>query len=152
MTDAFVPTDFDVPESFKGTGFRLEPLGAVHNERDHEAWMSSIEHIHATPGFDGPDADWPAPMSLERNLGDLVRHADDFASRTGFTYSILDGDEVIGCVYIYPSSDPAHDANVRSWVRVSRSEMDIVVWQELSEWIATVWPFSNPAYAARSHL
>jgi hypothetical protein len=86
MTDAFVPTDFDVPVSFDGTGFRLEPLGAAHNERDHEAWMSSIEHIHATPGFDGPDADWPAPMSLEGNLSDLVRHADDFAARTGFTY------------------------------------------------------------------
>ena len=68
---------------------------------------------------------------------------------TGFTYSILDGDEVIGCVYIYPSSDPAHDASVSSWVRTSRAEMDIVVWQELSDWIATVWPFTNPSYAAR---
>ena len=44
-------------------------------------------------------------MSLEENLADLERHARDFADRTGFTYSVLDGDDVIGCVYVYPSRD-----------------------------------------------
>ena len=28
-------------------------------------------------------------MTQEENLGDLVRHADDFAKRTGFTYTVL---------------------------------------------------------------
>ena len=148
MTDAFVPTGFNAPDSFDGTGFQLEPLGAVHNERDYEAWMSSIDHIHATPGF--PNGDWPSLMTLQKNLADLVRHADDFESRKGFTYSILDGDEVIGCVYIYPSEDPAHDASVRSWVRASRAEMDVTVWRELSDWLTDEWPFANPSYAMRS--
>ena len=44
------------------TMFRLEPLGPEHNDRDYEAWMSSIDHIHATPGME--HRDWPTPMSL----------------------------------------------------------------------------------------
>ncbi len=142
---SFVPTNFAAPLTFDGPRFRLEPLGAVHNERDYEAWTSSIDHIRATPGFD--DWDWPHPMSLEENLSDLVGHASDFDNRTGFTYSILDGDDVIGCVYIYPS--PEHDASVRSWVRESRAEMDTMVWETLSAWLATDWPFTDVVYAAR---
>jgi hypothetical protein len=42
-------------------------------------------------------------MSLDENLRDLRRHADDFQRRVGFTYTVLDDeDRVIGCVYIYP--------------------------------------------------
>ena len=145
MSEVFVPSDFEVPASFDGRGFRLEPLGPQHNDRDYEAWTSSIDHIRATPGFEGHD--WPAPMSLEANLRDLEGHAGDFERRTGFTYSILDGDEVIGCVYIYPSPETDHDASVRSWVRASRAEMDTEVRASLSKWLADSWPFSSPAYA-----
>jgi hypothetical protein len=133
--------------SYEGDGFRLEPLGPEHNERDHEAWMSSLEHIRATPGFER--SDWPSPMSLQQNLGDLEGHAQDFRERTGFTYSILDGDEVIGCVYIYPAEAAGVDASVRSWVRASRADMDPAVWRQLSRWLATDWPFERVEYAPR---
>ena len=73
MTARFVPDPFVVPTHFQGDGFHLEPLGPQHNERDHEAWMSSLDHIRSTPGFE--DWDWPTPMSLEQNLGDLEGHA-----------------------------------------------------------------------------
>ncbi|MEA2023047.1 MAG: N-acetyltransferase [Actinomycetota bacterium] len=149
MSHAFVPEGFEAPTGFDGPGFHLEPLGPQHNERDHEAWMSSIDHIHATPGFHPPHP-WPSPMSLEANLADLEGHAQDFENRVGFTYSILDGDDVIGCVYIYPSDAPGHDASVRSWVRVSRTEMDVVVHRSLSKWIGDSWPFERPEYAARA--
>jgi hypothetical protein len=89
-------------------------------------------------------------MSLQRNREDLVGHAKDFDDRTGFTYSILDGDDVIGCVYIYPSRRSGHDAEVRSWVRGNRTEMDAVVWRLVSGWLETTWPFSNPHFAART--
>ena len=150
MADRFVPHDFTVPTSFEGDGFHLEPLGPQHNERDYEAWMSSIDHIRSTAGADKWDGEWPVPMSLEQNLEDLVMHAEDFENRTGFTYSILDGDEVIGCVYIYPSKRPGHDAEVTSWVRASRAEMDAPVWRHLSEWIERDWPFAAPYYAERT--
>lgn len=146
MTDPFVPADFDAPLRFEGPGFHLEPLGAGHNERDYEAWMSSIDHIRSTPGF--ADWDWPSPMSLHENLADLVEHARDFENRSGFTYSVLDGDQVIGCVYVYPSPKPGYDASVRSWVTASRAEMDDVVWRTLSDWLAG-WPFSRIEYTTR---
>ncbi len=148
MAEQFVPETFVVPTSFVGDGFHLEPLGPGHNERDHEAWMSSIEHIAATAGFE--DWDWPTPMSLEENRQDLEGHARDFRERTGFTYSILDGDEVIGCVYIYPPRSEGFDASVRSWVRASRAGLDEPVWRSLSVWLTTAWPFARLDYAPRA--
>ena len=147
--EAFVPDDFEAPKGLDGPGFHLEPLGPEHNGRDHEAWMSSIDHIRSTPGADKWDGEWPVPMSLEDNLSDLVRHAEDFDNRIGFTYSILDGDDVIGCVYIYPSKRPGHDVEVASWMRASRAALDVVVWQHISDWLARVWPFESPYYASR---
>ena len=113
--------------------------------------MSSIDHIRSTPGFDAQEEpEWPVAMTLEANLEDLVRHAEDFEERSGFTYSILDGDDVIGCIYIYPGRRPGHDAVVSSWVRESRAGLDAAVWEAMSTWIDEAWPFSNPYYAARA--
>lgn len=147
MSDVFVPPDFEVPPFLQGDGFRLEPLGPAHNERDHQAWMSSIDHIRSTPGFAGRD--WPAEMSLNQNLEDLEMHARHFEERSGFTYTVLEEDDVIGCVYIYPSVDGHHDAEVRSWVTLRRAEMDEPLWKTVSDWLAEVWPFERPLYALR---
>jgi len=146
VSEPFVPDDFDPPLSFHGPGFHLEPLGPVHNERDYEAWTTSMDHIHATPG---EWKTWPHPMTLELNLEDLERHARDFAERTGFTYSVLDGNEVIGCLYIYPDEDGDSDARVQSWVRESRAAMDPVVWSAVSAWLREGWPFRSFRYAVR---
>jgi hypothetical protein len=97
----FVPDDFVVPRELVTGAFRLAPLGPEHNEGDYRAWMSSIEHIRSTPGFQ--DWSWPRPdMTLAENLGDLRRHAADFDARSGFTYTVLarDSGEIVGCVYI----------------------------------------------------
>lgn len=147
MTDAFVPADFLVPSGFEGNGFRLEPLGPEHNDRDYAAWSSSIGHIRATPGYDG--ADWPRPMSLDANRADLEGHARDFQNRDGFTYSVLVGEQVVGCVYIYPSRSEGHDATVMSWVTESSAEIDLTVWRDVSAWLADEWPFTDPDYAPR---
>ena len=65
-----------------------------------------VQHrpLQATPGFAGTG--WPHEMSLAEYLRDLERHAQDFAERRGFTYTVLSTgtDDVIGCVYIYPAS------------------------------------------------
>ena len=148
MSPPFVPDHFQPPLTLTSGGFRLEPLGPQHNERDHEAWMSSIEWIESTPGYSA-DGDWPAPMSLDANLKDLEMHARHFEQRSGFTYSVLDDDEIIGCVYIYPAADPGHDASVRSWVTGTRSEMDIPVYLAVTEWIEGSWPFRSVSYTPR---
>ena len=141
----FVPDGFEPPRGLETSDFRLDPLGPEHNERDHEAWSSSIEHIRASPGY--PDGSWPHPMSLAENLADLERHAGDFAALRGFTYTVLDaGDDVIGCVYVYPAEDDLYDASVQSWVRVSRAELDPVLRAAVAEWLASSWPFRRPLY------
>jgi hypothetical protein len=145
----FVPPDFVVPTSLETPQFRLEPLGPEHNEADYDAWTSSIDHNRRTPGF--PDGNWPDGRSFEDNLRDLRRHADDFAGRRGFTYTVLDpaSGDVIGCVYIYPEEPGSKRASVQSWVRASRPELDVPLWRAVSAWLAADWPFEAVAYGAR---
>jgi hypothetical protein len=147
-TTAFVPDGFDAPRSLDCAGFRLRPLGVEHNERDYAAWLPSIDHIKATPGFVAEA--WPHPMSLADNERDLARHAADFVARRGFTYTVLDAsDDVVGCVYIYPARSPDHDARVTSWVRVDHAALDATLYRAVSAWLVQRWPFRRVDYAAR---
>ena len=145
----FVQPEFVVPLALATEQFRLEPLGPQHNEPDYEAWSSSVEHIRKTPGWE--KSSWPDDRDLAKNLLDLQGHADDFENRTGFTYTVLDPatGEVIGCVYIYPHQSELHDANVHSWVRASRAELDVPLWRAVTDWLGDDWPFERPAYAER---
>jgi hypothetical protein len=89
-------------------------------------------------------------MSLAANRADLERHARDFSERTGFTYTVLGpDDDVIGCVYIYPSRDERHDADVRSWVRADVAELDVELHAAVSRWLADEWPFTAVDFADR---
>ncbi len=151
VTQPFVPDDFVVPQALVGPGFRLEPLGPQHNESDHRAWTSSIEHIRSTPGY--ADGRWPPVegKSLAENLRDLQRHADDFERRAGFTYTVLDdAEEVIGCVYIYPTPSGARVAQVQSWVSAGSAELDPVLHDAVAHWLATEWPFTEVRYRGRA--
>jgi hypothetical protein len=157
--ELFVPVDFAVPDGLvTDQGFRLAPLGPQHNEADYAAWTGSMDHIHATPGFIGRS--WPHPMALEDNLRDLEQHAQDFAERRGFTYTVLDADSdaVIGCVYIYPPKGQVPDggtegvpgATVRSWVRADHAQLDSVVYDAVLAWLERDWPFHSIEYAPRA--
>jgi hypothetical protein len=146
----FFEPGFMPPAPPRGSGYRLTQLLVEHNEADLAAWSSSVEHIHATPGFE--QRPWPdAPMTLERNRADLQAHVDDFAARRGFTYTVLSdpGGDVVGCLYIYPSPLPGVDAHVRSWVRADRSELDGRLYRTVRGWLDTEWPFSSDDYAPR---
>ncbi|RSM73990.1 twin-arginine translocation pathway signal protein [Amycolatopsis sp. WAC 01375] len=143
--DEFVPRGFIPPTSLVTDRFHLEPLGPHHNAADHAAWMSSIEQIRATPGY--PDGNWPPPegMTLEENLVDLRRHADDFARRTGFTFTVLSPDDgdVIGCVYLYPTAAEEWDVTVQSWVRSDMAELDAALADAVARWLASEWPWKR---------
>jgi hypothetical protein len=146
-----VPASFNAPVGFDQVAFRLRPLGPEHNASDYAAWSSSIDHIRSTPGFAG--LSWPRPMTLEENLGDLIRHAADFAARTGFTYTVLEPDldraTVIGCVYIYPSERAGYDARVRSWVRAADARLDPLLYRAVADWLKEAWPFERVDYDIR---
>jgi hypothetical protein len=144
---AFVPAGFEPPTGLTVGDLRLEPLRAEHNDRDYAAWMSSILHIRRSPGFDKA-GNWPRKMSLAENRADLERHDRDFRARAGFTFTVVDpGDDVVGCVYIYPADDGVHDARVLSWVRESEAEQDAALRQAVADWLKSdAWPFVRPLY------
>jgi hypothetical protein len=162
--ELFVPEDFAVPDGLIAGEFRLVPLGPRHNEADYAAWTASIDHIRETPGF--LEGTWPREMSLDDNLSDLERHAQDFAGRRGFTYSVLStgtgtgtgAGDVIGCVYLYPASGHEHGGraggrghvSVRSWVRADRAALDPVLHDAVLAWLERDWPFDSVEYAPRS--
>src|SRR5215469_1702651 len=155
--ELFVPEDFAVPDGLMAGEFRLAPLGPQHNEADYAAWTASMDHIRATPGFTG--ATWPHEMSLTDNLRDLERHAQDFAARRGFTYTVLaagTANDVVGCVYIYPArghepggAEGRRHASVRSWVRADRAVLDPVLHDAVLTWLERDWPFDSIEYALR---
>jgi len=156
----FVPDSFAVPRELVTEEFRLEPLGPEHNEGDYEAWTSSIDHIQATPGFEDASASpgsgggtWPDPgMTPEENLVDLRRHAEDFAHRSGFTYTVRGrgSDRIIGCVYIYPLGNADGAAKVCSWVRADQADLDAAVHDAVAAWLRSAWPFTAVSYAPRA--
>jgi hypothetical protein len=155
--ELLVPEEFAVPDGTATGEFRLVPLGPQHNEADYAAWTGSIDHIRATPGF--PDGRWPREMSLSDNLRDLERHAQDFAERRGFTYTVLSAGsgDVIGCVYIYPASgrEPSagtegRRASVQSWVRADCAPLDPVLHDAVLAWVERDWPFDSIEYAPRT--
>ena len=153
MTDIpekpFVPDAFTPPSGLDHDAFRLRPLGPQHNESDYAAWTSSMEHILATPGYEG--SSWPRAMTLDENMGDLTKHAGEFVARSAFVYTVLapEGETVIGCLYIYPSELPGVDAKIRSWVRAADADLDPVLYRVVTDWLATSWPFGRIEYAVR---
>jgi hypothetical protein len=156
--ELFVPKNFAVPDGLVAGEFRLTPLGPQHNEADYAAWTGSIDHIRATPGF--RYGSWPREMSLSDNLRDLERHAQDFAERRGFTYTMLSSgnEDVIGCVYIYSASghEPSSGAegrkraSVKSWVRAESAALDPVLHDAVLAWLERDWPFESIEYAPRT--
>jgi hypothetical protein len=146
--EPLVPDDFDVPRVLRSARFRLEPLGPQHNVADLNAWTTSVDHIRATPGFEGRS--WPPDggLSAEGNLVDLVRHADEFDRRVAFAYTVLrpEDDDVIGCLYLDPGPRVG-SVDVRSWVRADAADLDPVLRREVRQWLTDVWPFDDVAYA-----
>ena len=147
---SFVPADFVPPTPISTAEFRLALLGPEHNESDYAAWSSSMEFIRGLPGW--ATSSWPRPMSLEDNLGDLESHLARSQSRADFAYTVLlpDRDEVIGCVYLYPTR-PLRDgaAAARSWVTAEHADLDKPLHDAVSRWLEDAWPWTDVDYAAR---
>lgn len=146
----FVPDGFVIPAPPSTEDFAFEPLGPQHNEADLAAWTGSLEHIQHTPGFVGRS--WPVRVfTLAENLKDLQMHSDDFAARTGFTWTVLDprSGETIGCVYVYPDKAGEADAQVSSWVIASRAALDASLYRHILGWLQARWPFERIRYAER---
>ncbi len=150
----FIPDDFQIPEGLTTDRLRLRPLTIHDLEADYEAVMSSIDHLRRSRPF-GPDHEWPtSDLSRDQNLIDLGWHQKEFQNRTSFAYTVMDPDDRIclGCVYIYPSDRPSHDAIVILWVRGSEVEsgLDEHLLETVRDWIDEEWPFKHPGYPGRT--
>jgi hypothetical protein len=139
-----VPLDFSVPSPPAHPAFAIEPLGPEHNAADLEAWTSSIDHIHATPGF--PLDGWPErPYTLVENVADLEKHRDHHQRRIDCAWTVLDPVDpavVIGCVYLKRDPTGVADAEARSWVRADRAHLDRQLRDLLTPWFVSEWPLS----------
>ena len=97
------------------------------------------------PGY--PDGSWPPLTGYPRRRisRDLHRHADDFTPDSGFTFTVLDpgDDDVIGCVYLYPSASAERDVTVQSWVRADRAHLDVPLADAVAAWLAAEWPWKR---------
>ncbi|MEZ5923135.1 MAG: hypothetical protein R3D57_02005 [Hyphomicrobiaceae bacterium] len=151
MTRArLVPDDFVVPLALETSEFRLRPLLIGDVVKDYEAVMTSVEHLK---GLMSPGSDWPVDLTFEDDLIDLGWHHKEFRRRTSFAFTVMSLDEsrCLGCCYIYPASDPAHDAEAYYWARQSElaGGLEERLGVAFRDWLARDWPFKRVAFPGR---
>ncbi len=130
---------------------RLRMLTIHDAVKDYVAVMESEERLRTVFV---PSGTWPVGLTLEQNIADLGWHQTEFRMRTSFAYTVvsLDEAEVLGCLYIYPTSVAGFDAKITMWVREGQVEhgLDDHLFQTVCHWIEEAWPFENPAYPGRT--
>jgi hypothetical protein len=146
----FVPIDFIVPDTLQNEHFRIRMLTVSDVVKDYDAVMSSIEHLKEMY----PSSSWPSrDLTFEQDLIDLGWHQKEFQMRSSFAYTIvsLDESQVLGCLYINPTTKGNYDASIAMWVRASEAEngLDSILFDVVKNWISKEWPFKNVAYPGR---
>ena len=145
-----VPDEFEAPSGLETPRMRLRPLTINDAVKDFDAVMTSAERLKTVFR---PNGDWPTGLTLEQNLIELGWHQTEFQMGTSFAYTVvsLDGNEVLGCVYFYPTDRADHDVEITMWVRQSRVDegLDAHLFETVEGWVAQHWPFRNPAYPGR---
>jgi hypothetical protein len=147
-----VPDGFEAPATLESARFRMRMLSVHDVVKDYDAVMSSVDHLQST--FSRPNGfDWPEGLTLEDDLIDLGWHQREFTSGYFFAYTVMNPDEsrCLGCVYINPTRRTGFDAAVVLWVRADElaSGLDDELYGAVRDWIASAWPFENPAFPGR---
>lgn len=151
-----------VPEGLRTDDFVLRPILASDAERDHAAVMETRDELRLWEQTSWPEDDF----TVEANRADLEDLERRHSERRAFTYTVLDpdGDEALGCVYIFPidatfltKADVTAvgddrwenlDAVVYFWVRPSRAAagMDRDLLAALRAWFSGEWGFERTGY------
>jgi hypothetical protein len=147
-----IRSDFQVPQGLETEEFRLRMLTVNDLVKDYDAVMSSVEHLKSTFSAISGD-DWPEGLTLEEDLIDLGWHQREFTLGFSFAYTVMSLDEslCLGCVYFEPTAKADYDVMITMWVRASELEggLDRTLFKTVKQWVASDWPFSNPAYPGR---
>ena len=146
----FVPNDFKVPDTLENEHFRIRMLTVNDVVKDYDAVMSSIKHLKEMY----PISSWPSKdLTFEQDLIDLGWHQKEFQNRSSFAYTVvsLDETQVIGCLYINPTTKGDYDAGITMWVRTSvvKNGLDTILFDSVKNWISKDWPFQKVAYPGR---
>ena len=147
---AFVPPGFEIPRRLETPQYILRPLVVADAGRDFEAVTASERQLREI----FPDSDWPSGLTLDADREELQAHEALFTAGRAFAYAVmsLDGQEVLGSVYINPSSKVGYDAEVYLWRRAARlgSPEDRALEAVVRGWLEDAWPFERPALPGRT--
>ncbi|MGB5361335.1 MAG: GNAT family N-acetyltransferase [Eudoraea sp.] len=146
----FVPVDFVVPDTLENEHLRIRMLTVNDVVKDYDAVMTSIDHLKEIY----PTSSWPSKdLTFEQDLIDLGWHQKEFQMRSSFAYTVVSPDEteVIGCLYINPTTKGDYDASISMWIRTSMLDkgLDAILFNSVKDWIERDWPFKKVAYPGR---
>ncbi|MEP0132819.1 MAG: GNAT family N-acetyltransferase [Eudoraea sp.] len=150
QTKPFVPKDFKVPDTLENQHLRIRMLTVNDVVKDYDAVMTSIDHLQKMY----PLSSWPTKdLTFEQDLIDLGWHQKEFQMRNSFAYTVvsLDESEVIGCLYINPTTKGDYDTSITMWIRSSKLDdgLDKILFNSVKAWIQETWPFKKVAYPGR---
>ncbi|MEM9385324.1 MAG: hypothetical protein AAGA68_09715 [Pseudomonadota bacterium] len=107
----FVPTSFTVPTNVTLGPYTLTKVDPRFSEQDYRALMRARHYIRRQLGSEWPEEDFTIAASRQTLADDVLR----FDARESFTYHVLQGAHVIGCVYVLPPSNGEVDASLFVW-------------------------------------
>jgi RimJ/RimL family protein N-acetyltransferase len=140
MKTPWLPTTGPIPQGFETARLRVRPLTIHDLVKDYDAVMSSRAELRGV----FPGSDWPRDdLTLEQDLIDLAWHQKEFQSHGSYAYTVVSPDEsqVLGCIYLYPPSDPTTQADLLWWVRTSELGTGLKehLREALQRWISDAW-------------
>ncbi|PMG52205.1 hypothetical protein [Shewanella sp. 10N.286.52.B9] len=145
----FIPKDFEAPINLETDIFHICPLDTNVANLDYEAVMSSTTELQ---GIFGRDFSWPKPnMTLEESITSLKVHEQEFKTKKAFAYSVLNTDrnKCFGSIYIDPSRSKQFDCEVYYWIRSDSIVLQEKLFNVVSKWLKSQWPFQKVAYPGR---
>lgn len=146
-----VPDDFEVPKVLETDRVRLRTLTVDDAVKDYDAVMSSETRLRT---IYEPGEEWPRGLTLKENTIETGWHETEFQLRTSFAFTVvsLDESQVLGCMYIYPTTKAGYDVEIRMWVREPEADsgLDEHLFETVSIWIEQSWPFTSLGYPGRA--
>lgn len=146
----FIPDSFEPPKRVSTSHFSFTVLDEQIATADYELVMANQPRLQ---GIFGPSSNWPkASMTFEENIASLATHREEFMSRAAFAYAVYtrDSERYIGCVYIDPPQSSDFDCDVYLWIGSEDIALDDLLYQTITHWLKTAWPFSKLAFPGRN--
>ncbi len=150
QNNSFVPPDFKPPQSFENEYFHFCPLTynniyAVENLRmnTYDYLPERVPHMGAWHRVDIPIGDELIGQAYYDRIPQI---------RDSFVYPVLLKSEgnMIGSIYIRPSKNEEHDAQITMWLRTNDPDANRVFIETVKNWIQKEWPFKNPGFAMQA--